>query len=317
MKELIKNPYIIIIVIAAILIAAVTLRLKGKRAAAARRVILPLGAGALLVTFGAGMLTPKQGIMAEYAYLYDLTDGKVVYEKASDVQTAPASTTKLLTAITALDMCDPSDIVTVGGEIALIDPDSSRAWLNQGDRLSVSDLMTAMLLPSGNDAAYTLAVFAARADSGSRTMGSREAAEYFVDKMNQKAVRLGAESSHFSSPDGFDAEGQYTTAYDMYLIGRAAYQSPVIKDICKTSRTSATWEGGRQVTYDNTNLMLDESSDFYRSEIKGLKTGRSTSAGCCLVSAFELGGHEYISVVLKTDDEGRWRDTAWLIDLVG
>jgi D-alanyl-D-alanine carboxypeptidase len=151
----------------------------------------------------------------ENAYVLCLSDDTALYEKDADAQVAPASTTKMLTAITALDFCGPYDAVTVGEEIERMASDASRAYLNQGDRLYVRQLLVAMLLPSGNDAAYSLAVFTGRKIAGDQSLSIDDALSLFYDAMNAKAEAVGAAHSHFLSPDGYDADGQYTTAYDL------------------------------------------------------------------------------------------------------
>lgn len=139
-------------------------------------------------------------IMATNAYVVNVGTNSVLYQKNSDEHIAPASTAKILTALTALDYCSLDDTITVGSEIDLIASDSSTAGLNYGDRLTVKQLLVAMLLPSGNDAAYTLAVSAGKRIAGDDGLGAQQAVDVFVDAMNQKAKEIGTASSNFETP---------------------------------------------------------------------------------------------------------------------
>ena len=112
----------------------------------------------------------------------------------------------MITALTVLDYCDSEDEMTVGTEIDLMHEDSSRAWLNQGDVLTVRQLLVALLLPSGNDATYTLAVNTGKKIAGDSRLTNEQAINVFMDKVNEKAHMLGAENSNFVAPEGYDAE---------------------------------------------------------------------------------------------------------------
>ena len=126
-------------------------------------------------------------IVATTAYVLNIDTDSVLYSKNSDEHIAPASTAKMLTALTVLDYYSPDDILTIGAEIDLIPADSSTAWLSRGDTLTVKQLLVALLLPSGNDAAYTLAVNTGKVIAGDQTLSLRQAIETFIDAMNHKA----------------------------------------------------------------------------------------------------------------------------------
>lgn len=247
----------------------------------------------------------------EAPILYLEREGEVLYEKNADRPAAPASTAKLLTALTVLDWLNPETTITVGPEAEWPEPDASRAWLAQGDRLSLRQALIALLLPSGNDAAWTLAVAGGRAMAG-RELTEEQAAQKFVEEMNRKAEQLGAENSCFVRPDGYDAEGQYTTARDLARIGRHALENETLAGILGMEESTETWASGRQVTYQNSNLLLRPESPWYDSRAIGLKTGSTDQAGCCLVSALRLGQDVCLCVVMGDSEEGRWRDTAAL-----
>ena len=251
-------------------------------------------------------------LAAQNAYFIEAGTGTVLYEKESDVRIAPASTAKMLTALTALGCCKEDDEVTVGKEVGRIAKDASRAWLAPGNKLTVRQLLDAMLLPSGNDAAYALAVYAGRQLLKDDAASIDEALAAFVEAMNEKAAEVGATQSSFISPDGYDADGQYTTAYDLAQIAKAFEGSDTLKNIAASCRITDVWLSGQDVTYDNTNELLNPDSPYYFKEATGLKTGTSEEAGCCLVSCATIGGELYIAVVMGATEEGRWLDSMTL-----
>jgi D-alanyl-D-alanine carboxypeptidase len=215
----------------------------------------------------------------------------------------------MLTAVTALDYCDPDEEVLVGEEVYRVAPDASRAWLDPGARLTVRQLLDALLLPSGNDAAYTLAVFAGRKICGNDEVAIDEALDAFVSAMNEKAAALGAADSCFVTPDGYDAEGQYTTAHDLSCIARGFLKSELLSEIADSRSISDTWLSGQEVTYDNTNELIDPESKYFYEYATGLKTGKSEAAGSCLVSSAQIGKKRYLCVVMGSTEEGRWTDS--------
>lgn len=251
----------------------------------------------------------SKDINAKNAYLWNVSSNAVLYEKGSNQQIAPASTTKMLTALTVLDYCDENDEVLVGEEIKRISKDASRAWLNVGNRLTVRQLLDAMLLPSGNDAAYTLAVFTGRKISHDENTSIDEALAKFVAAMNKKAAEVGAVNSNFVSPDGYDMDGQYSTAHDLACIAKAFINSSPLKDIAGSYRISDVWLSGQEVTYLNTDELINPESPYYNKSVIGGKTGKSEFAGSCLVSCAYIDKKLYVCVIMGSTDEGRWRDS--------
>ncbi|WP_143162386.1 serine hydrolase [Sporobacter termitidis] len=247
-------------------------------------------------------------IIATNAYVLDVDTNSVLFQKNSDVHIAPASTAKMLTALTVLDYCSLDDTITVGSEIDLIASNSSRAGLNYGDTLTVKQLLVAMLLPSGNDAAYTLAVNAGKRIAGKDGLGVQQAVKVFIDAMDLKAKGVGATSSNFISPDGYDADGQYTTAFDLAQIAKACLGNDALSEIMSSYKIYDTWRNGREVTYYNTNNLLNPDSQYYYSNAVGLKTGSTGDAGSCLVSAAAINGQTYICVVMGSSAETRFSD---------
>lgn len=248
-------------------------------------------------------------LTAQHAYFINVSSNTVYYEKESKQRIAPASTTKMLTALTALDYCDMDEVVSVGEEVKLISDNASRAWLYAGNELTVQQLFDGLLLPSGNDAAYALGVFAGRKIAGDANASIDEALAAFMAAMNKKAQSIGAKNSNFIRPDGYDAENQYTTAEDLGYIAREFLDCKKLKQIAETYTITDHWISGQNVTYCNTNELINPESPYYYEPAIGLKTGKSEAAGCCLVSAAKVQGEIYIGVVMGSTEQGRWEDS--------
>lgn len=256
---------------------------------------------------------PSLDIRAVSAILFDANTGKVLYYKEPLVPVFPASTSKLLTALVVLDWCMEEEEVVVGEEIKMTAPDSTLAGLRKGQILSVRNALEGMLVPSGNDAAYVLAAYVGRKSLQNSDASLKEAIPEFIRLMNEKAKSLGALNSVFKTPDGYDAIGQYTTAYDMGLIGMAAANNETIVEICSKATARNVFVDGFDVTWNNTNSLVIMESGRYYPYCIGLKTGTSTMAGRCLISAARKDGKQVISVVMNTDAAGRWEDSTALL----
>ena len=248
-------------------------------------------------------------IYARNAYLWDVETDIVLYQKESNEQIAPASTTKMLTALTVLDYCDPDEEVVVGEEIYLIANDASRIWLSVGEQLTVKQLLDGLLLPSGSDAAYALAVYAGRKISANSDISMQDAITTFIAAMNEKTISIGAKHSNFINPDGYDADNQYTTAYDLAHIAKKFMEDTVLSDIAFSLSIRDVWLNGKDVMYMNTNQLINPESSYYCKDVIGLKTGTTEQAGNCLVSAAKMNGKIYICVVMDSSEEGRWLDS--------
>lgn len=256
---------------------------------------------------------PGIAVDAEAAILFDADTKKVLFYKNAVQAMFPASTAKLLTSLVALDWCKEEDQVTIGDEITMIAPDSTKAFLSEGQILTVRNILEGMLLPSGNDAAYAMAAYVGRKSLDDPDAPKEKAIAEFVRLMNQKAASLGVKNSCFKTPDGYDAVGQYTTAYDMGLIGVAASKNPVITDISHRSSSRNIFASGEDVTWANTNKLITKYSGQYYSKAIGLKTGTSTMAGRCLIAAAESDGKEVVCVIMNSSLEGRWEDAIALL----
>lgn len=253
-------------------------------------------------------------ITAANAVVVNADTDTVLYQKNATEQIAPASTAKMITALTVLEYCSPDDEMRVGAEIEMIDSDSSIAWLMQGDTLTVRQLLIALMLPSGNDAAYTLAVNAGKSIAANNSLTDQEAVKIFMERVNEKATQLGVTTSNFVVPDGYDADGQFTTAYDLAIIAKACLESPVISEIVANYKSYEKWTNGREVTYNNSNKLLDPNSPYYRPEVIGLKTGTSSRGGACIVSAAVINDETYICVVMGSTKESRFQDCINILD---
>lgn len=267
-----------------------------------------------------GKTLPKSFIdrntSSPYVILGDVTNGKVLYTKNADAKCYPASLTKLMTAIVAAENVSADTIFTVGDEVYMIDPQSSRAYLTVGTRLTLENLLQAMLLPSGNDAAYTLAVQVGRLIAGDDTLSKTAALDVFCGKMNEKAEALGCTGTHFSNPDGIHADDHYTTAADMLKIAACALQSDTIAAVVATPEVNTTLLSGQTVTWRNSNRLVQENNAYSYAGATGLKTGSTDAAGYCLAASATRDGKTCVAIVMGSKTEsGRWEDAGGLLDI--
>ena len=189
----------------------------------------------------------------------------------------PASVTKLFTAYVANQFLDPDKEITVDTAMDYVYPGSSVAELKRGDVVTPRQMVEGMLLPSGNDAAYVLAIAA---------MGSPED---FVKEMNDQAALLGMTDSHFANPDGIHEDDHYMSFHDLALLGMLALEDPIIMEYAAVATETVTISGEARA-WKNTNALIHAESEYYCPYAIGLKTGQTPSAGSCLLSAFEYHG---------------------------
>jgi D-alanyl-D-alanine carboxypeptidase (penicillin-binding protein 5/6) len=259
----------------------------------------------------------------EGVYLMDTESGDAFAAQNEDSRYNPASTTKLMTALVAMDyISDKLDQpVTVGTEIEAIGEDSSTAGLVEGDTYTWRQLLYAMLLPSGNDAAMTVAVNAARIQTGNAALDSATAVTDFVGLMNAKAGTLGLTNSHFANPHGLVAADHYTTPKDLAHFAKAALDVPEIAAITDTQSYTGTSGSGVTLEWKNSNVLIHpaiadmeasqvtamqltgESNPFYNAFAQGGKTGYDESAGRCLVFSGENNGMHLVGAILKASDQ--------------
>lgn len=244
---------------------------------------------ALLLIMLAGETVTASAVStsARSAVLMDAVSGEILYENNADTPRLIASTTKILTALTAIRHYDLGETVTVPREATLIE--GSSMYLKEGEELTVEELLCGLLLASGNDAAEVLALH-----SGSR--------ERFVRWMNELAREIGMEDSSFENPSGLDGEKHLATARDMAKLAAYAMADPAF------ARIASTWEmrvGERTLT--NHNKLLRQVEGCI-----GLKTGYTKAAGRTLVSCAERDGVRLVAVTLH--DGNDWADHAVLYE---
>ena len=229
----------------------------------------------------------KPAINAKFYALIDYETGAALIEKKSTEKTPIASTTKIMTAIVALENYNLDDVVTIS-EKAAYQPGAD-AYLRVGEKITVSELLHCMLIKSGNDSAYALAEFMDKSDIPT--------IESFVDKMNIKAEEFGLSNSNFRDPVGLDVSG-YSTAADMAQITRYALQNATFRKIVSTSDYVAT--SVDKTAYHqlhNSNRLVAEYQ--YPGAI-GVKTGFMPEASHSLVGAATRNGHTLIAAVYYT-----------------
>ncbi len=222
----------------------------------------------------------------------------IIYAHNAEVKMAPASLTKLMTALLVVNKDKLTDIVTLGTEVQGVE--GSVIGLKPGDRITVENLLYALLVHSGNDTANALAV---------HTDGSLPK---FVAEMNNKCKQMGLASTNFVNPHGLPAPNHYSTAHDISQIAQIAMSNPIIRKIVATREHTITWQKANGKTYS---MLLRNTNSFlgvYPGVI-GVKTGTTTEAGQCLVTDAQWGSANVIIVVLKS--QNRFKDTLHYLDL--
>lgn len=231
-------------------------------------------------------------LSAQSVVVIDAKTGIVLFERDPKVKHFPASTTKLMTALVALEKCSPENHVEVGPIVK----EGTQMGLEKGDKVTVETLLSGMLIASGNDAAYTLA-FACSPSYLS-----------FVDSMNRKAKELGMTSTNFENPAGFDGKNQYSTAQDLAKLAKVTVANPLISRIVSTKSAVLNDVTGTKTYFvENINELLGEVEG-----IEGIKTGQTSGSGEILISKTTRGGNTIIIALLSSS--GRFEETKKLIE---
>ena len=244
---------------------------------------------------------------ANAAIIVETNTGKVIYEKDSNAQNFPASVTKVLTAILAIENCKLDETATVSQTaISHIPEGYVVAPLYVGEEVTIKDLLYALMLKSANDAAYVLA---------EHVGGSVEG---FSEMMNKKAKEIGCKGTNFVNPNGIHNIEHYTTAYDMYLMSKYAMKNQTFAEIVSTYKytLSATnkYPNSNRIM-ENTNSFINPKSSYYDETVKGIKTGTTLQAGNCLITDSAKDGLEFITVILGAKTEtSRFSETRKMID---
>ncbi len=241
----------------------------------------------------------KLDLYSDTVYLVSTDNGTVLFDKNSDRQTAPASLTKITTAIVVLENCDDLDaVITVPSYCIemLKGTGSSMAGLKADEEISIHNLLRCLLIASANEAALILADHVGGGDI-----------DKFVTMMNETAKRLGCTDTHYVNPHGLDDDYQYTTARDVAILAAHAMETyPAFTEIVSrvTYQIESTNMHPDGLKLHNTNYMLNAAyKDYYCNYVSGIKTGSTDNAGKCVVASISKNGYSYIGVVMNAPFE--------------
>lgn len=254
---------------------------------------------ALLILIGAtGLVTARDAYPSVTAQAYavmDLETGELLLARNPHLKLPPASLTKIMTALVALERAELDEPVQVSTRALHVR--GSRLGLRRGEQVELWKMLYGMLFRSGNDAAIAVAEAVAGSESA------------FVDLMNRKARAVGALNTHFRNPHGLPAYGHYSTAYDLALMARAAMANSTFAGIVSRETREVNW-AGRERTIVNINTFLR----LY-SGATGIKTGYTSSAGYCLAASAQREGRHLVAIILNSrSSSARWRDAIRLLD---
>ena len=231
---------------------------------------------------------PADAVSAQSAILLDCTTGRILYDKQCDRKSLIASTTKIMTALLVCEQCNVLDRVRIPKEAVGIE--GSSMYLQEGEILTIQELLYGLMLRSGNDAAVALAIYCGGTVEG------------FVHMMNDKARTLGLSGTHFANPNGLDAPAHYSTAKDLGMLTVYAMKNPVF---ATTVSTKLVTVGDRLLKNHNKLLWQLEGAD-------GVKTGFTRAAGRILVSSACRNGRRLIAVTIN--DPNDWKDHIYLME---
>lgn len=276
--------------------------------------LLTLSAGAIYndeLNAELAKIDEKEKLESERFYVVNIDTDTVMFKQKETEHCAPASLTKIVTAIVAMENCsDLNTKVTLNQSAvdALVGTGSSLGGIKVGETLSLRDMLACLLIPSANEAAMAIAEFIGN--------GS---VETFVKMMNDTATSLGCVDSHFVNPHGLDQDGHYSCCKDMITFARHAMQLPGFAEIVSQSTyhlPATNMQDERDI--ETTNFMLHERIDeYYVDGICGIKTGSTTNAGRCVVAMATRDGYTYMAAVMgglyyDRDDDGYMENTAFI-----
>ncbi len=287
------NLIFTLILIAVTLFSLMTIYASSEARESARSRAALMGDGRLKAESLSSTPSRVPSVSARAAILLEPTTGRILFEKQADTRLSMASTTKIMTALVALECSSLDEEVTVPKEA--VGTEGSSAYLREGDVYRMEELLYALLLQSANDAAVTIACHI----SGS--------VEDFASLMNERASSLGLTDTSFSNPHGLDCEGHYTTARELAKIAATALENDTFKQITSTYKKRFV-SGERSRTYINHNRLL-----YMLDGAIGVKTGFTSKSGRCLVGAAERDGLRFVSVTLDAPDD--WNDHKKLMEL--
>ena len=253
--------------------------------------------GSLVFALGLPAYAAEPRVTAAAAILIDASTGQVLYAKKADQRRSPASLTKIMTAMIALEYGQLDDIVTISGRAAGVSV-GSIIDLRLGEQISLENLLKAALITSANDSTVAIAEHVA---------GSHDA---FLELMNSKALAMGAKGTRYSNTNGYSDPNHYTTAHDLAIITRYALNNPRFNRFVSTREDTVHWvSGDREMDIKNTNRLLRD--DAY-PDIDGVKTGSAIKAGKCLIASATRDHRRLVAVVLHS--QNRYRDASILLD---
>ena len=242
------------------------------------------------IILAAVLLLPQraEAVSAKRAVLLEPVSGRLLYEKSPGERAPMASTTKIMTALLICEQCNVLDRMRIPREAVGIE--GSSMYLQEGEVLTVQELLYGLMLSSGNDAAVALAIYCGGT------------AEGFVERMNDKARVLGLADTHFANPNGLDAPDHYSTAQDLAKLGAYAMENPIF---AKTVSTKNVTVGKRYLKNHNKLLWLVDGAD-------GIKTGYTRSAGRILVSTAQRQGRRLVAATMDAPQD--WQDHEALLN---
>lgn len=253
-----------------------------------------------------GQYDNEPPIRSDIALLYEVNSGTLVFTKNSTKRAYPASTTKIMTALLAIENCQMDEYVTATrAALNTVSSGSSIAGLVNGEVLTMYEMLECLLVASGNDAAAVIAAHVG---------GS---VDKFVEMMNERSKELGCRDTHYMNPSGLHHEDHYTTAEDLLLVAEEAMKHPVFREIVSQKQVAIepTNKVSKTRYFNNTNQLISpaSTSENLYSKAIGIKTGHTTPAGYCLVSAAADKNREYIAVVLAGYiDEKTYRNYSYV-----
>ena len=266
--------------------------------------------GQLTVPAGATKV-PDPEIQAKAALLVDRKTGAVLYSLNEHDELYPASLTKIMTCLLVLEAIDEGrlslsqEITATPTALEGLAEDGSTAGIEAGEVLTVEELLYCLMVVSANEAGAILA---------EKISGSVES---FVNQMNLKAQELGCENTHFMNPHGYHDSQHYTSAWDLYLITKAAMEHPMFMTICDTSTHTVpvTNLSGERVL-NNTNFLIRNTREYYNPDVHGVKTGSHSQAGNCLVTTAQHASMELLCVILGAERSQDANGTWWTYSFV-
>ena len=260
--------------------------------------------GQLTVPAGAVKVSDP-AVQAKAALLVDQKTGAVIYSLNERDELYPASLTKIMTCLLVLEAVDEGrlslsqEITATPTALEGLAEDGSTAGIEAGEILTVEELLYCLMVVSANEAGAILA---------EKVSGSVDS---FVDRMNAKAQELGCENTHFMNPHGYHDSQHYTSAWDLYLITRAALEYPMFMTVCDASvHTVPATNMSDERQLNNTNFLIRNGRDYYNADVHGVKTGSHSQAGNCLVTTAQHASMDLLCVILGAErvqqEDGTW-----------